>query len=66
MYLAGGGCFYGGDFVELVDGGKRSISKLNIGDRIWSISKDGKTKIIDEIILMMHNEPTKTSKSNLI
>lgn len=46
--------------VNLIDGGQRSIKELKVGDQIWSISSDGKNKISDEIVLMMHNEPNKS------
>jgi len=55
-------CYSGEDLVELVDGGKRSIKHLKVGDEIWSIGFDGKSLIKDEIILMMHHQPTQLSK----
>jgi len=54
-------CFYGKDKVNLIDGGQRSIEELKVGDRIWSISDDGKSLIKDEIVLMMQNGPNATA-----
>ncbi|CAF1562050.1 unnamed protein product [Adineta ricciae] len=48
-------CYYGKDKVRLINGNERSIESLKIGDRVWTISSDGKSLIEDEIILMMHN-----------
>jgi hypothetical protein len=53
---------YGGDSIDLIDGGGRLISKLKVGDRIRSISLDGNKIIDDEIVLMLHNEPNKLGK----
>ena len=53
---AAGGCFYGGDYVNLVDGGQRRVDGLQVGDRIWSLSNDGKHLVEDEIVLMLHAE----------
>jgi hypothetical protein len=50
-------CFYGKDQVQLVNGEKRSIEYLKVGDRVWSISPDGSALIEDEIVMMMQNEP---------
>ncbi|CAF1584213.1 unnamed protein product [Didymodactylos carnosus] len=60
-FVLGSGCFYGGDLVHLIDGGKRSISKLKVGDPIWSLNLDGNGLIEDEIVLMMHNEANKSA-----
>jgi hypothetical protein len=54
---SGGGCFYGKDQVNLVDGGTRQIEELKVGDRIWSLVHHGNHLIQDEIILMMDNGP---------
>jgi hypothetical protein len=32
-----------------------------VGDRVLSISSDGKSSIEDEIVMMMHNEPNTSS-----
>ncbi|CAF0906505.1 unnamed protein product [Adineta steineri] len=50
------GCYFGGDFVNLVNGNYRRIDQLQVGDRIWSLANDGQTLIEDEMILMMHAE----------
>ncbi len=50
-------CFYGKDQVQLVNGEKRSIEYLKVGDRVWSLSSDGSALIEDEIVMMMQNEP---------
>lgn len=52
-------CYYGNDQVSLVGGGSKSIKDLKSGDKVYSISEDGKDLIEDEIVLMMHNEPFK-------
>lgn len=53
------GCYSGEDYVSLVQGGQRLIKNIQAGDRIWTLSHDGKTLIQDEIIAMLHSE-TKT------
>ncbi len=55
-----GGCYYGEDRVDLVNGGQRSIKELKVGDQIWSINKPKSEIIQDEIVLMMHNGPNKS------
>jgi hypothetical protein len=45
----------------LINGGERSIEELKVGDRVQSISSDGKSYIEDEIVMMMHNEPNTSS-----
>lgn len=56
-----GGCYYGKDFVHLVDGGKRRVEELKLGDRIWSIDPNNPDQLLeDEIMLMAHNEPNRT------
>ncbi|CAF4548875.1 unnamed protein product [Rotaria socialis] len=50
-------CYFGEDYVNLVDGGQRAIKNLLVGDRIWTLSSDGRHLIDDEIILMLHAEP---------
>ncbi|CAF2080502.1 unnamed protein product [Rotaria magnacalcarata] len=54
---SGSGCYFGEDYVNLVEGGQRTIKNLLVGDRIWTLSNDGKHLIDDEIILMLHAEP---------
>ncbi|CAF4975039.1 unnamed protein product [Rotaria sp. Silwood1] len=51
-------CYFGEDFVNLVEGGRRQIGSLKTGDRVWTISNDGKGLIKDEIILIPHAGPT--------
>ncbi len=41
--------------MNLVDGGRRSIEQLKVGDRIWSMTDDINHLIPDEIILIMYN-----------
>ncbi|CAF2535493.1 unnamed protein product [Rotaria sp. Silwood2] len=55
-------CYFGEDLVNLADGGYRCINKLQVDDRIWSLDKDGKTFVEDEMILIMHAE---SNSSNL-
>jgi len=55
-----GGCYYGEDRVDLVNGGQRYIKELKVGDQIWSIKKKKSEIIKDEIVLMMHNDPNKS------
>lgn len=50
-------CFYGKDYVNLVNGGRRAIEQLKIGDRIWSMTDNTNELIQDEIIMMMHDGP---------
>ncbi|CAF1134440.1 unnamed protein product [Adineta steineri] len=52
------GCYYGGDLVNLVEGGQRHIKNLKVGDKIWSINDHNFELVEDEIVLMMHNEPS--------
>jgi len=54
-------CFYGKDTVSLVDGGRRSIENLVVGDRIWSLNHRGTQLIEDEVIIMADNGPNKQS-----
>ena len=55
VFCLANSCYYGKDKVRLINGNERSIDSLRIGDRVWTISSDGKSLIEDEIILMMHN-----------
>ncbi|CAF1021060.1 unnamed protein product [Adineta steineri] len=55
-FVKDSGCYFGGDFVNLVNGNYRRIDQLQVGDRIWSLANDGQTLIEDEMILMMHSE----------
>ncbi|CAF1130485.1 unnamed protein product [Adineta steineri] len=50
-------CYYGKDQVQLVNGEKRSIEYLKVGDRVWSISPDGSSLIEDEIVMMADSGP---------
>ncbi|CAF4263302.1 unnamed protein product, partial [Adineta steineri] len=43
--------------LHLVEGGRRHIKNLKVGDKIWSINDHSYELIEDEIVLMMHNEP---------
>ena len=52
--------------MNLIGGGQRSIENLKVGDRVWSLSANGSTIIEDEILLMMDNEPNRTSLSHSI
>ena len=61
--VASGGCFYGADEVTLVDGGRRAIEDLRVGDRVWSMSVDGQQWIKDEIVMMMHNGHNQSSEN---
>ena len=60
------GCFHGKDMVNLVEGGRRSIENLQVGDRIWSINHDGSRLFEDEVFLMPDNAPNKISNSKHI
>ena len=40
--------------MDLVDGGRRRIDELKVGDRIWSLVNN--RLVEDEMILMMHAE----------
>jgi hypothetical protein len=55
-----GACFYGTDQVNLIDGGRRSIEQLKVGDRIWSMTDDTSRLVPDEVILIMHNGSNQT------
>ena len=50
-------CYFGGDFASLVEGGYKQIGLLKAGDRVWSLSNDGKQLIEDEVMVMPHNAP---------
>ncbi|CAF1278499.1 unnamed protein product [Rotaria sordida] len=51
-------CYFGEDYINLVEGGRRQIGNLKTGDRVWTISNDGKRLIEDEIIVIPHAGPT--------
>ena len=38
------GCFSGEDQIHLIEGGRRSINSLEVGDHIWSLSIDDLVK----------------------
>jgi len=50
-------CYFGGDYVNLVEGGQRRISNLKAGDRVWTLDRDGKRLIEDEIMVIPHAGP---------
>ncbi|CAF1484948.1 unnamed protein product [Adineta ricciae] len=50
-------CYFGGDYVHLLDGGQRQISSLKVGDRVWALSQDGKYLIDDIIMVIPHGGP---------
>lgn len=54
FYLSYIACYYGQDYVNLVAGGRRQISRLKVGDQVWTISNDGKRLIQDEIICILY------------
>jgi hypothetical protein len=62
IYLLGA-CFSGTDQVNLIDGGRRSIEQLKVGDRIWSMTDDTSHLVPDEIILIMHNGSNQSGSS---
>ena len=55
-------CFYSKDTVNLVEGGQRAVEDLKVGDRIWSMNRDGTSIFEDEVMLMSDNGPNKTSQ----
>src|ERR1700722_1508011 len=57
-------CHFGEDYVNLIEGGRRQISGLKAGDRVWTISNDGKRLIKDEIMCIPHAGPTTPSLYN--
>ena len=57
-------CYFGEDYVNLVEGGRRRISSLKTGDLVWTISNDGKRLIKDEIMVIPHAGPTIPSLYN--
>jgi hypothetical protein len=61
LFVKGCSCYFGGDLVNLADGRYRQNDDLQVGDRIWSLAKDGKTLVEDKMILMMHVESTSSS-----
>jgi len=58
-------CYFGDDYVNLVAGGQRRISSLKAGDRVWTLSKDGKRLIEDEIMFIPHAGPNTPSLYSL-
>ncbi|UJR12604.1 hypothetical protein I4U23_016779 [Adineta vaga] len=50
-------CYFGKDYVNLVEGGRRHISQLKVGDRVWTLSHDGEHIIEDEIMFIGHAVP---------
>ncbi len=61
LFVNGWSSYFGRDLVNLVDGRYRRIDDLQVGDRICSLVKDGKTLVEDKMILMMHVESTNSS-----
>jgi len=57
-------CHFGVDYVNLVEGGKRRISNLKPGDRVWTLSEDGQQLIEDEVMYIPHAGPTTLSVYN--
>nr|AEN94435.1 hedgehog/Hint domain protein [Philodina roseola] len=57
------GCHFGGDYVDLVDGGRKQIADLQSGDQIWTRTIDKEELIEDEIVFMMHMESNSSSLS---
>ena len=47
-------CYFGGDYVNLVTGGRRRIADLNVDNRVWTLSSDGQGLIEDEIFCIPH------------
>lgn len=58
LYLA---CYSGDDYAQLVGGGQRLIKNLQVGDRVWGLSNDGRHLIEDEIMCIPHAGPTTLS-----
>ena len=54
------GCYWGEDFVESIDGKSIRIKDLKVGDRIKSLTSDGKSFVEDEILLMMDYQINRT------
>lgn len=57
-------CYFGDDYVNLVQGGQRQIRNLKVGDCVWSLSHDGHQLIEDEIMSIPHAGPTALNQSN--
>lgn len=57
-------CYYGKDSAHLITGEKRRIEDLKMGDRVFSIDPLTHELVEDEIVLMMHNEPNRTGKTD--
>lgn len=52
-----GGCYSGDDWVQLVAGDRVLIRDLRVGHRVRSLSRDGRSVVEDEILLMMDFQP---------
>ena len=63
IYFLSVACYFGGDYVSLVDGGQRQIKNLKVGDRVWSLDAAGTTLVQDEIIVIPHAGPSSSSLS---
>ena len=59
-------CYFGEDYVNLLEGGRRQISSLKVGDRVWTRSDDGKHLTADEIFLIAHFASTTPSLYNFL
>jgi hypothetical protein len=57
-------CYFGDDYVNLIEGGRQQISSLKAGDRVWTLSNDGKQLIEDEIMVIPHAGPKTPSSYN--
>ncbi len=44
-----------------MQGGRRCIKNLKVGDRVWTLSNDGKHLVEDEIYVIAHAVPNTLS-----
>ena len=55
------GCYFGNDYVNLVEGGRRQIKYLKVGDRVRTLSSNGQHIIEDEVFYIPHVAQTTSS-----
>lgn len=54
-------CYFGDDYVHLIEGGQRQIKNLQVGDRVWGLTDNGQRLIEDEIMCIPHAGPSTIS-----
>jgi hypothetical protein len=55
-------CFSGDQIITLADGTIRSMDELKAGDLIWTLSDDGNTLSLTEVMIISHLERNLTGE----